>query len=737
MSNNKTFESSKEYTLENIFSGDNKIFIPDLQRDYCWGDKGLVTKFVEDLIDIYRKKSEIILGLLYGYENPPHHIQLCDGQQRITTLFLLLGMLNRKIDDAAFKKHLISDYEFEDDKEPYLQYAIRESTLYFLSDLVCEFFLKKDIPTTEIKEQKWYFEEYNLDASIQSMIAAIREIEKILNKQQLDYKEFGNFILRNLKIIYYDMETREQGEKTFVVINTTGEPLTATENLKPILIGKIIDEEKRKKYSDAWEEREEWFWKNRGEKNVTADDGLNEFFRWVKLLEYDIGEWKEWAKEHSGDDWHNNLSLPKIETIETYEIFEILDKYFDIVKFLFEKNYFDKKYLTKRIDMIDLFQLLPVIKYVTQFRKDIEINERNIIRVIQFFKNLAKNVSNIGQLLPESISLIEKLINCDIASIHTQEDISKQLLTLEEKIKFELYLDPSYDREKLEERFWNAEEHPIWKAEIKPLIDWATGSGKFNVDEFDKYSNAFNMLFGNDAKAMKEPHSKLDLTRRALLTKELKEYPRIFRGSTNYSFCLDPSEWKTLIKDYKNEIKDFLDILINENIPFEDTEKRLIKEYDNKKGVFYDFIHNEKLLNYCHKKIIQKEGKDWILIKEIRRKKFIYLKTYLLYFELKEKKEKEHTFFNNWEIYIYDERHTAYLKKDSVSIDVFYTKNDLYQLQLSKNDKSDDADIIDITKKGNLDEYLEQKEKRYKSKEMDKTEILSLLGLISACTEKN
>jgi len=719
MSNDKTFESGEEYPLKEIFTSNNKIFIPDLQRDYCWGHKELAKKFVENLIELFNKKKndKITLGLLYGYEEPKHHIQLCDGQQRITTLFLLLGMLNRKIDDDTFKKHLISDYEFDEgDKEPYLQYAIRESTLYFLSDLVCEFFLNKNIRINDIKEQKWYFEEYDLDASIQSMIAAIEKTEKILSEQQLDYKEFGNFILQNLKIIYYDMANRKQGEKTFVVINTTGEPLTATENLKPILIGNIRDDEKRKQYSDAWEDREEWFWKNRG-KNTTADDGVNEFFRWVKLLEYDIYRWKEWAKEHSGDEWHDKLPPPNEETLKT------LDKYFEIVQFLFEKNYFNKEYLTKRIKMIDLFQLLPVIKYVERFGKD---NERNITRVMQFFKNLAKNVSNIHQLLPESILLIKKLINCDIASIHKQEDISKQLLTAEEKRKFELYLDPRNDREKLEDRFWKAEEHSIWKAEIEPLINWATDNGKFNVNEFDKYNDAFNKLFIGDIS---------DLTRRALLTRDLKDYPRFFKGYTNYSFCSEPSHWKILIKDNTNKFKEFLDILINANINFEETEKRLIKEYDKKENYLYDFIHNEKLLEYCYKKIIQKDGNDWILIKNERRSSnHIYLKTYLLYFELK---EREHTFFNNWILDIYPEWHIPYLKKDFVSIDIFYTKNDLYQLQLFKNDKSSDTDIIDIAKKEKLEEYLEQKEKRYKSEEMVKEEILSLLErLIFACNVK-
>jgi len=312
MEHNMKLESGHEYTLKELFQGKNRIIIPDLQRDYCWGDKAwnkdaekyteLVSGFVESLKSSFAEKpsDKLTLGLIYGYEHPQYHIQLCDGQQRLTTLFLILGMINRKTENA-FRHNLISDLELEDDKEPFLQYAIRESTLYFLSDLVCEFFLNADIPINDINKQEWYFKEYDLDASIQSMINAIRIIEEKL-KGIDNCKEFGDFIVNNLQMLYYDMGHRTRGEKTFVIINTTGEPLTATENLKPILLGKLDatklefpneeNEIKRETelqyYSRKWEEREEWFWQNKRSDEQTSDNALNDFFIWfwqIRLLQ--------------------------------------------------------------------------------------------------------------------------------------------------------------------------------------------------------------------------------------------------------------------------------------------------------------------------------------------------------------------------------------------------------------------------------------------------------------------
>lgn len=139
--------SGETYKLSYILSDDNRVIIPDLQRDYCWGDKVTssdISKtyayaFVEGLINNLANDS-LNLGLIYGYEAPAGHIQLCDGQQRFTTLFLLIGMINRKTENNGFQSYLISDFELSDDHEPRLQYAIRESSLYFLSDLTMHFF---------------------------------------------------------------------------------------------------------------------------------------------------------------------------------------------------------------------------------------------------------------------------------------------------------------------------------------------------------------------------------------------------------------------------------------------------------------------------------------------------------------------------------------------------------------------------------------------------------------------
>ena len=42
MENNIKFVSGETYNLSELFSGNRRIIIPDLQRDYCWGDENNV-----------------------------------------------------------------------------------------------------------------------------------------------------------------------------------------------------------------------------------------------------------------------------------------------------------------------------------------------------------------------------------------------------------------------------------------------------------------------------------------------------------------------------------------------------------------------------------------------------------------------------------------------------------------------------------------------------------------------
>lgn len=423
-------KSGDTLSIKTLFN--NKITIPDMQRDYCWGDNAwdkngeksfeLVSSFLNNIHDLYEdfkngNREPVQLGLIYAYTSQEKlsNLYLCDGQQRITTIFLILGYLNRFTKNSHDSELAINT---DGIIEPRLCYSIRESTLYFISDLVENYFLNPEnnnYKIDEIQKQNWYFHDYELDPSITSIIAALRIIEKWYEKNNIEADSYFDFILNNLEFIYYDLEDREKGEETYVTINTTGEPLTASENLKPILIGHITTEIERELYSNQWEEREDWFWKNKGT-DTTTDSNLNQFFIWY----WQIGllQEKTWKKDEELDlnprelFTKNGISIQVSETefltetrrIDSFKSLDCIHSYFKGLKLFIEliekdtdlkavmqiihnKENYELNFFTKEMSKEDAITIvLPSISYLKKYP-----NQTNFLN---FFRRLRKNYIN-------------------------------------------------------------------------------------------------------------------------------------------------------------------------------------------------------------------------------------------------------------------------------------------------------------------------------------------------------
>lgn len=612
MPNKINLITGETYNLSELFSGNRRIIIPDLQRDYCWGNIdskigpiSLAEGFIDTLIRQFEEHpyGKLNLGLLYGYECPSDYVQLCDGQQRITTLFLLLGMLNRWSGDDSYRHYLITDFEFhEDDHEPYLQYSIRESSLYFLSDLVYHFFTNGgsdqfdsvgDIfDHAKNSSCSWFYGEYVTDPSIMSMLRCLSTIEnkkeEILSENDpARLEKFVEFLVDRLTFIYYDMGSRANGEETFVVINTTGEPLTATENLKPLVVSakinepfsdkKLIVNHKSLSLPEVWEEMENFFWRNRNaSKFDTADNGFNEFLRWVTLLKtYNSADqelFKELAKEDAAFRFpYNEISI--LEIVEIYETFQkFLNRYIRIIP--------DNKPIIgdgEKLLQKDLFVFLPLLAYLHSHPHE---DPRQLRRLWEFLRNIIRidNVlKSVNGVLSDAIR-IGYTIDDPLELLNLRSSISSTILTDEEIFKLKILNQcPNKSfRISLEKDIWRAqnmeigeERQPMFFGEIAILLRWATPDCTLDLVSFDAcrfhhYLNALRQLINVGDN---------DLTRRALLAWGYKGFPygnsygfdgtknrrRNYKSTWNYIISAYPAEFRRFMNEYlKRGLKDIL-----------------------------------------------------------------------------------------------------------------------------------------------------------------------------------
>src|SRR5690606_683646 len=88
-------QNPKPLTLSELL-GQSRLEIPTYQRSYSWTDVQ-VDEYLGDLFESFRSGESWFLGILYTYPKPGSALaaltMLLDGQQRITTTFILLKEL--------------------------------------------------------------------------------------------------------------------------------------------------------------------------------------------------------------------------------------------------------------------------------------------------------------------------------------------------------------------------------------------------------------------------------------------------------------------------------------------------------------------------------------------------------------------------------------------------------------------------------------------------------------------
>jgi uncharacterized protein with ParB-like and HNH nuclease domain len=103
-----TIEVNKQSVKQLLETGKvNKFIIPEYQRPYAWSDEQIQTLF-DDLVEYTENDNEstYFLGTIVSYENENDEQEIIDGQQRITSLFLLLRALYSKLNSMTETKEV-------------------------------------------------------------------------------------------------------------------------------------------------------------------------------------------------------------------------------------------------------------------------------------------------------------------------------------------------------------------------------------------------------------------------------------------------------------------------------------------------------------------------------------------------------------------------------------------------------------------------------------------------------
>ncbi|MFH2740804.1 DUF262 domain-containing protein [Enterobacter hormaechei] len=239
---------AKECKVQDILTENKKFIIPSYQRPYSWSVDN-----AEQLIDdIYKSsqsdESEYFIGSMICISKGQNHFEVVDGQQRLTTLSIIVSELKKiipiqGIKDDLQKRVLPIDVYSEETDEPRLIVRKKEYELY-------KYYILQDL------------KDYKPEKPSDTDLVFISNSEVIRNYlTQLcvnDLKLLAKYILQNVYIVFVQTDDFVSSFRLFNVLNSRGLPLSNADLLKNALFESASAHNKKsEQIESAWSQIED------------------------------------------------------------------------------------------------------------------------------------------------------------------------------------------------------------------------------------------------------------------------------------------------------------------------------------------------------------------------------------------------------------------------------------------------------------------------------------------------
>ena len=351
-----SMEVGKKSILNQFIGGNNstQFVIPIYQRNYVWEKKNVEQLLfdIEKMIPLINNEEEFHFFGSIVYIDTLHkgsfnEWTIIDGQQRLTTIFLLLQALKNVYPDSykiISKKYLLNDEDIIN--------TDNELDRYRLKPLVSD-------DNVYIKIANNNIENMSIEEKTSNVYKAYVTIKNQLSnwKDKYDVDTILS-ALDKFRIVWIQLEKNENPQQVFESINSTGVNLTAADLIRNFVLMNKDDETQTNLYKN--------YWKNI-EFNYVETKNLKEFFR-------------------------NYVSIKEKDTIADREVYERF------------KNEYIK--LNKDIDEETILNnIMDYSKYYYYIKNKFD-NDNEIESALQDYRNSKSNMPNI--VLMETMNLYFK-----------------------------------------------------------------------------------------------------------------------------------------------------------------------------------------------------------------------------------------------------------------------------------------------------------------------------------------
>ena len=232
----------------------SRIIIPKIQRDYAQGkDKPKANevrkKFLASLHTALTGEQTIHLDYVYGNISNGK-FSVLDGQQRLTTLFLLHWYHANKEaagEDHPFKKTFINNGYSR------FTYEVRPSSIEFFDQLSLKVgsieLNKPEKLSSLIRNESWFFPQWEYDITVDSCLRMLDDIHEKFKDDDINYEDVADrFTFETLPLEDFGLS-----DDLYLKMNARGKPLTTFESVKALIIKDL-----RENYTDRFFQNSPW-----------------------------------------------------------------------------------------------------------------------------------------------------------------------------------------------------------------------------------------------------------------------------------------------------------------------------------------------------------------------------------------------------------------------------------------------------------------------------------------------
>jgi hypothetical protein len=673
--------SGKQVIFKQLLEEHGLIQIPMIQRDFAQGRESqqeVRDLFVSALADALHMPADdpklpLNLDFIYGSvegEGPDSKFAPLDGQQRLTTLFLLHWFLAWNESQWDLFEPLIMDGE-----NSRFTYRVRPSSTEFFDFLVnfrpAEPPASVESVSTLIRNQPGYFRSWRLDPTIQSTLVMLDSLrDQFVDSDGL----FNRLTDTEQPAITFQLLPLDKfglSDDLYIKMNARGMPLTPFETFKARYEQELkkqftgttrtigghefpIHDFVSRRMDTAWMDL---FWaENKGKRNRASDvdKSILNLFRVVAMITRDPDSKEclpaidavtnfqpEYATFHKNGWLDEEFTQTLIPLLEAWcgdggGFHELLP----------DSNYFDEKKLFSKLttdssslEVSEVLQFMGYVFYVRTHEGEIDpVAFQEWMRVVH---NLVVNSMSIDRperlpggmkgvlaLLPESASILECLENHDAAtSVGTFDKWQLQ----EESLKAGLLLNDENWKLLID----RAELHGYFRGQIGFLLDysqiveiadedvvsnWDDETHKENQNCFEKYLIIAEKMFGNSG--IIDPE-KTFLWQRALLSVGDYMFPMTAR---RFSFLQDSSteanSWRRLLRGHTDAEADGRQLLgelwdkLSDAEPIENQLRQILDDASELEPWRNALVKSASAMAYCKKRIIRQDSENEVYLLE-------------------------------------------------------------------------------------------------------------------------